>query len=166
MPRRIAETEGVGKPPSRVPARLVWGAFILLVFVIVVVYEMRQELEREERAAAVESQTALPAAAGDEAVVRATQRLVEYYRAHDLPKGWRIAGIAPGDAATVAVAIVFSPSLQDSRYGQPAPADDLVADRFCPADPAIRHDFPAIAVRVDLSDKSGPLTPFACESAR
>lgn len=161
MPRKIAETEGAVKPPSRVPARLVWGTFILLIFVVVVIYEMRQELEKEERVE-IDSAQATDA----ETVARATQRLAEYYRAHDLPKGWRIASIAPSDETTVTAKITFSPSLQDSRYGQAAPAEDLVEDRFCPADASIARDFPAVAVRVDLSDKSGALTTFACGSAQ
>jgi hypothetical protein len=57
---------------------------------------------------------------------------------------------------------VFSPSLQDSRYGQGAPADDVAEGSFCPRDAALWGTLPSLEVRVELSDKRGVLATRPC----
>jgi len=141
-------------------------AFCVVVFVVIVVFETQSELGRQARQptaptdAAASSQADM-AKAGLEPV-SLQKRLSEYYRSHDLPTGWVVAGIsAPGeDAGTVR--LVFSPSPQDRRYGQPAPAKDVANGSFCPKPATFWAEANGAAISAELSDKTGVIKTIAC----
>jgi hypothetical protein len=142
------------KERSPTASRLTWAAAIALMFVVIVAYETREALRQQ--------QAAMLPGVGQATPVPLEARLVEYYRAHALPRGWRIGRIEPTGPATASVAIVFSPELQDSRYGQNAPAADLADGPFCPREAALWDDIPALDLQVELSDKRGIAATRRC----
>lgn len=146
--------------------------FSVIVFVVIVIFETQHELARQRQAAApgnaADSGDA-PVAAGTAAPmaepVTLLGRLKEHYRSHDLPRGWTVGAIdAPSDMAAV-VRIVFSPSPQDSRYGQGAPAEDVFAGQYCPEGDAFWSGLEDRRVTVELGDKGGTVKTIACEVA-
>lgn len=142
--------------------------FCFVVFVVIVVAETQNELARQAQQSPPSANAPVlneaEVAKADLEPVSLQKRLKEYYRAHDLPVGWVVAGIeAPQDDAGT-VRIVFSPSPTDRRYGQPAPADDVAHGSFCPTPPEFWKTANGAVIRVELGDKTGVIKMMACEA--
>ena len=142
--------------------------FSLVIFVVVVLFETQHELARQQQIMAPEgppesaASSALKATAATAEPVTLLGRLKEHYRSHELPRGWTVGGVdAPSEAAAT-VHIVFTPSPQDSRYGQGAPTEDIAKDAFCPEGPKFWTGLEDRQVAVELSDKGGAIKTMPC----
>ena len=161
---------GAANPSAkRRPRRGLWLmiGFCLIVFAVIVVYETRRELARQQQAAtAPEESTAeaeTPAASLEPSTLAG--RLKEHYRSHELPFGWVVTGTGAPDDQRGAVRIAFAPSPQDRRYGHGAPLEDVQNGAFCP--PATAKFWDGMAdrkVAVELSDKTGVIRVIECEA--
>lgn len=160
-------------PGTRSPGRRrrgLWAmiGFSLVIFVVIVIFETQHELARQRQIAAPEAgsasrtQAAEATAAASVEPVTLLGRLKEHYRSHDLPRGWTVAGIVSPTNDVATVRIVFSPSPQDSRYGQSAPAADVAQGSFCPEGSAFWSGLEDRRVTVELGDKGGALKTIEC----
>lgn len=169
--RRADLAEARPRGPRRPSRRGLWVmiAFCLVVFVVIVAAETRTQLthQAEQAPPATDIATTPEEATANAGLeqVSLLKRLKEYYRSHELPVGWVVAGIdAPRDDAAT-VRIVFSPAVLDRRYGQPAPAEDVANARFCPDAPALWAAVNGAAISAELGDKTGVIKTIACAAA-
>jgi hypothetical protein len=145
--------------------------FCLVVFVVIVVFETQNELARQARQDGGSSGASLgdPSSAGERPAAEAEteplgRRVRAYYRAHDLPHGWVFAGLIERGAAAVTVRITFSPTPQDRRYGQAAPAEDVLHGSFCPTPAEFWRGAGSAAITVELGDKTGVIRAIDCRA--
>ncbi len=142
--------------------------FSLVIFIVIVLFETQRELARQQEIATPGTTAADTAGAANEATAATGEpvtllgRLKEHYRAYDLPMGWRVAGIDAPTEMAATVRIVFSPSPQDRRYGQSAPAEDTATDVYCPSGPQFWAGLEDRLVEVELSDKNGAVKTLYC----
>ncbi len=139
----------------------------LLIFIVIVVFETQHELARQRQLATPEggSETELPTSAAVTEPITLLGRLKEHYRSHDLPRGWTVGEIVAPTETAATVRIVFSPSPQDARYGQAAPAEDIFKSGYCPQGAAFWSGLEDREVTVELGDKGGPIMTIACGAA-
>lgn len=152
--------KGRSTPKSPIRSHWIWLTAMAALFVIIVAYETREALRQQQQAGASDAGRSTAAQPVSEAQLRA--RLTEYYRSHELPDGWRVADVDARSPLAATVSIVFSPSVQDSRYGLPAPAQDLAGGTFCPSEDRLWLEIPALELQVALGDKTGAIETRQC----
>lgn len=88
--------------------------------------------------------------------------LLGYYHATDLPGGWVVGKIDRLGAGSFVVNLHFSPSVNDPRYGQPAPPGAINATNACPHDAEPFHHVGILMLRLRTNDKNGAIDEIAC----
>ena len=135
---------------------MVWILAVAAVIVILLIYEINQELRRTDKVQNQAADTALIAPEKAQSEVRS------YYRSHNLPTGWKV-----GDTVLIApdrleVSIFFAPRIDSSRHGEAAPLDDITAENTCPDVDALRQRFERFSLWIRVNDKTGLIDSFAC----
>jgi hypothetical protein len=136
--------------------------FCALVFVVIVAFETQSELARLEQAGEMPADGSGVATGTNTESVSLFKRVKEYYRTHDLPRGWTVAGVVEGGPEAATVRIAFLPSPQDPRYGQSAPAEDVANGSFCPKPAEFWHGAERALITVELNDKTGAFKTVEC----
>jgi hypothetical protein len=125
-------------------------AVTALVVVVATLYGLRQEIERQtEGLVKLTSQ-------------RQITQLKSYYRAHQLPVGWKIGEITE-DTGCIRVSIYFLPSINSKRYGETADTAEITQQTGCPQAPDVWAKLGDRKLCLALHDRTGLIEELRCQ---
>ena len=135
---------------------MIWILAVAAVIVILIIYETKQELRRNDEVQNQATDTAYIAPEKAQSEVRS------YYRSHDLPIGWKIGDTLLTTPDRLEVSLFFTPRIGSSRHGEAAPPGDITAGNTCPDDNALRERIKRFSLWIRVDDKTGLIDSFAC----